>query len=258
MRRRRLRTRRSRFRFARLLTGVALIATIVLVILNYQAPPELGVETASTPLPSSPSSAGESVQNLQAALESRPKPTTLSQTESRGPAIRRVIDRDDQAPAGDTARWSEADEPASGTADMTQLDTARATQSSIAPKVNRDISPDRVTRAQFTTGIEEQEPINRVDTVVSMNGEVYSADGRPLNALYYFTELSGMRGETVLHRWEHDGEPVAQTSFEVGGDPWSVYSRQDLPPAMGGKWRVVVTDTQGNILRTDDFSYQIF
>ncbi len=258
MRRRRLRTRRFHFRFVRLLTGVALIAIIVLAIFNYQAPPELGVETASTPLSGSPSSAGESAQNPPAALEYRPGSTLPSQARWRSPAMRAVIDRNDQAPAGGTARWSEADESADGAADMAQLETARTTQPSIAPKVKRDISPDRVARAQFTTGIEEQEPINRVDTVFSMDGEVYSADGRALNALYYFTELNGMRGEIVLHRWEHDGETFAQTSFKVGGDPWSVYSRQDLPPATGGDWRVVVTDAQGNILRTDDFSYQNF
>jgi hypothetical protein len=230
MRRRIPRTRRFHFRFVRLLTGVALIAIIVLAIFNYQAPPELGVETPSTPLSGSPSSAGESAQNPPAALEYQPEFTAPSQ----------------------------ANGSADGKADMAQLETARATQPSIAPKVKRDISPDRVVRAQFTTGIEEQEPINRIDTVFSMDGEVYSADGRALNALYYFTELNGMRGETVLHRWEHDGETFAQTSFNVGGDPWSVYSRQDLPPATGGDWRVVVTDAQGNILRTDDFSYQNF
>ncbi len=258
MRRRRLRTRRPRFRFVRLLTGVALVATLVLAIFNYQAPPELGVETASTPLPRSPSSMDESPHSPPAAPESRPGSTAPSQARSRSPAIRPVIDRANQAPAAGTAQRSDTDESADGAANMARLETARATQPSIAPKVKQDFSPDRVARAQFTTDIEEQEPINRIDTVFSMDGEVYSADGRPLNALYYFTELNGMRGETVLHRWEHNGETVAQISFEVSGDPWSVYSRQDLPPALGGEWRVVVTDAQGNILRTDNFSYQNF
>jgi hypothetical protein len=113
-----------------------------------------------------------------------------------------------------------------------------------------------VARAQFTTGIEAREPINRVESVFSINGRVYSLDGRPLDRLYYFTEITGMGGETVIHRWEYEGITMEETSFEIGDDRYRVYSSKDLPPNAKGDWRVVVTDAQGNVIKTDSFLYQ--
>lgn len=121
-----------------------------------------------------------------------------------------------------------------------------------------DTSPISVVRAQFTTGISESQPVNSVRSVFSTGGQVFSLDGKPLRRLYYFTEIDATQGETIVHRWEHEGEVMAETSFDVGGDSWPVYSSENLPPAMPGNWRVVVTDAQGNIIRADRFSYQAF
>jgi hypothetical protein len=117
-------------------------------------------------------------------------------------------------------------------------------------------SPGSVTRAQFTSGMRGHEPINRVAAVFSAHGQVFTLDGRPLPALYYFTEVKGMDGERVIHRWEYQGVTVEKAEFEVGGDRWRVYSKKALPPTAEGNWRVVVTDAQGNVLKTDGFIYQ--
>lgn len=268
MRRRRTRRRGVHSRFVRLLAGGALIlwmGSILLAVLDYEAPvtPEPRANSASLPAFSSPPVADEQTQGRTAARDPKARSAAASRetprtSVARGPAIRAVADREDQALATGAAQPPATDEPADSVTDIAQLETAPEAEPSISSPAKRDITADRVARAQFTTGIAGREPVNRVDTVLSMNGEVYSTDGRELSALYYFTELEGMRGETVMHRWEHEGETVAQASFEVNGDPWSVYSRQDLPPATGGEWRVVVTDAQGNVIRTDDFSYQNF
>jgi hypothetical protein len=111
------------------------------------------------------------------------------------------------------------------------------------------VSSPHVARAQFTTGIRELEPVDHVEAVFPMEGEA-------LRTLFYFTEIIDMDGETVTHRWEHEGTVMAEISFDIGGNRWRVWSSKDLTPSMGGRWRVVVVDTKGNEIKTDHFLYQ--
>ncbi|HKF93094.1 MAG TPA: DUF2914 domain-containing protein [Gammaproteobacteria bacterium] len=105
-----------------------------------------------------------------------------------------------------------------------------------------------VARAQFTTHVVEREPVDRVETVFSMHNE-------PLRTLYYFTEIVGMSGETVTHQWIHQGTIMAAVSFDIGSDHWRVWSSKNLTRAMEGDWRVVVTDSEGRVLKEDRFVY---
>src|SRR5680860_671796 len=82
--------------------------------------------------------------------------------------------------------------------------------------------PASVVRAQFTTGIDNSQPVNSIHSVFSTNGQVFSLDGRPLPRLYYYTEINATRGEKIVHRWEHDGEVVAEASFDVAGGSFSL------------------------------------
>jgi hypothetical protein len=155
------------------------------------------------------------------------------------------------------ARSTKAETPVEGT-DSTDRDTADLAALESDPGGIDGASPGQVARAQFTTGIDGSEPVNSVRSVFSTDGQVFSLDGRPLERLYYFTEIENMQGETVTHRWEHEGEVVAETSFDIAANSLPIYSSENLPPAMPGEWRVVVTDGQGNVIRTDRFSYQAF
>ena len=107
----------------------------------------------------------------------------------------------------------------------------------------------RVARAQFTNGIQDREPVDRVESVVR-------SDGQSNQQLYYFTDLRNLKGETVTHRWEHQGQQVAEVSFKVGGNRWRVFSRKSLPPDMTGEWQVVVSTSAGEPLQTASFVYQ--
>ena len=151
---------------------------------------------------------------------------------------------------------------ASESAGAEPVDTAGsempATDIAAMESVPDNSSSASVVRAQFTTGIDDSQPVNSINSVFSTQGQVFSLDGRPLSKLYYFTEISAERGEKIVHRWEHEGEVVAQASFDVGGDSSPIYSSEELPPATPGNWRVVVTDAQGNVIRADRFSYQAY
>ena len=75
------------------------------------------------------------------------------------------------------------------------------------------------------------------------------------NRIYYFTEIRDMAGQTVTHRWEHDGQVMAEVPFEVGGDRWRVYSSKNLEPSWTGEWKASVVDGSGATLSANTFTY---
>ena len=102
----------------------------------------------------------------------------------------------------------------------------------------------RVARALFTTGVVEREPVDRVLVA-----------GPDINRIYFFTDLRGMEGQVVSHRWEYNGEVVSTVKFEVKGPRWRVYSARELSPAQTGKWTAMVVDADGWPLRAVVFEY---
>ncbi len=107
-------------------------------------------------------------------------------------------------------------------------------------------SESRVARAQFTTAIENREPVDQV--VVA---------SPPLEEVFFFTDLRHMEGETVTHSWRYRGALVQQVNFEVGGPRWRVFSKRSLKPDEFGEWSVTVTDGSGWPLYTELFRYEL-
>ena len=101
-----------------------------------------------------------------------------------------------------------------------------------------------VARSAFTSEIADREP---VDQITALENDVTS--------IYFFSELIGLEGQTVVHRWEHNGEMLAEVPFEVGGPRWRVYSSKKLDPLWLGEWSVRVVDGAGNELSLDRFTY---
>lgn len=102
----------------------------------------------------------------------------------------------------------------------------------------------RVARAALTTAVVDREP---VDTISTLSNHV--------SQLYYFTEIQGMAGQTVAHRWEYNGQIMTEVSFDIGGPRWRVYSSKKLQPGWLGDWKVSVVDAAGNALSVNTFFY---
>ncbi len=115
--------------------------------------------------------------------------------------------------------------------------------------VPEQFSSSKVARAQFTNDIERREPIDRLEQVISANGDA-------AKRVYFFTELQDMRGETVTHRWEHRGQLIAEIQFKIGGNRWRVYSSKNLTSSMTGPWQVVVTNSKDEPIKTSSFVYK--
>ena len=107
-------------------------------------------------------------------------------------------------------------------------------------------NPDwQVARGQFTSGISNREPVDRLILATPLIREVY-----------FFTDLRHLQGRTVTHRWEYQGTVVSQKRFEVGGPRWRVNSKVEIAPEQVGKWSVTVIDESGWPLYTELFRYE--
>ena len=103
----------------------------------------------------------------------------------------------------------------------------------------------RVSRGQFTHAISGREPVDEV--AILKNSE---------RSIYYFSELIGLQGRTVTHRWEYQGRVVSEVRFQVGGPRWRVFSHKTLDPRMTGRWSLVVVDESGWPLYVSRFDYR--
>ncbi|MCW9046886.1 MAG: DUF2914 domain-containing protein [Gammaproteobacteria bacterium] len=101
-----------------------------------------------------------------------------------------------------------------------------------------------IDRSIFTTAIIDKEPVSNLKDITS-----------DITRVYYFTEITGLNGHTISHRWEYDGQVVAEINFKVSGDRWRTWSSKNMLSSWLGKWRVSVLDEGGNIIEQSEFDY---
>lgn len=94
-----------------------------------------------------------------------------------------------------------------------------------------------VKRALFCSGVQEREPMDELTTLSA-----------PAERVFFFTELVGMAGKTVTHKWSLDGQSMADVPISVGGDRWRCYSTKTLGGTSAGTWKVTVVDDAGTTL----------
>ena len=110
---------------------------------------------------------------------------------------------------------------------------------------NSDKPQGRVARAIFTSAIVDREPVDNLTTV-----------SNDTNRVFFFSDLRGLAGQIVKHRWEYNNEVMAEVTFKVGdGARWRVYSSKNLLPEWTGKWTVVVSNESGQPLKASIFEY---
>lgn len=103
-----------------------------------------------------------------------------------------------------------------------------------------------VTRAMFTIGIDNHEPVIMVDSI----------DSNSYTSISFFTELNGLSGQNVTHQWTHNDKVMFEKTFEVKGERWRVWTSKTLIPAWTGSWTVNVLDEDRSVLASNSFEYQ--
>lgn len=101
-------------------------------------------------------------------------------------------------------------------------------------------------RAQFTTAVNAREPAD----------DLAEASAASVTKIYFFTELRDLDGQTVTHRWTHNGATMSEVSLKVDSARWRVWSSKELLPGWTGTWTVAVVDGGGNVLTEKSFEYK--
>lgn len=105
--------------------------------------------------------------------------------------------------------------------------------------------PGEVSRAAFTTAIQDREPTDEISSATTDS-----------NTVYYFTELKNLQNQAITHRWEYNGEVMAEVKFNVGGPRWRVWSSKQLQDDWTGAWKVSVINAAGEVINTQNLEYQ--
>jgi hypothetical protein len=104
----------------------------------------------------------------------------------------------------------------------------------------------RVAEGTITTAIEDQMPVDKIDS--------YRAD---FGKLYCYTRIVGAQGDTeVTHVWYYQNNELARVTLSVRSADWRTYSSKRFLPQWAGQWRVVVLDADENEIATIPFSLE--
>lgn len=103
-----------------------------------------------------------------------------------------------------------------------------------------------VSRAIFTIGVDNREPVIMVDSI----------DSGSYSSISFFTELNDLQGHNVTHQWTFQDQVMFEKTFEVRGDRWRVWTSKTLIPSWTGSWTVNVLDENRTVLASKSFDYQ--
>lgn len=111
------------------------------------------------------------------------------------------------------------------------------TETAAAVPEQSGFNPGTVARSAFTSAIDNREPVDTLQQTNAMEQKIY-----------FFTELRDMEGQTATHRWELNGEVMAEVAFEVKGPRWRVWSSKNLQPQWVGEWKVSVLNSANEVI----------
>ena len=73
--------------------------------------------------------------------------------------------------------------------------------------------------------------------------------------VYYYSELLGLAGQTVQHRWTRDGKLMQEVPIQVTRARQPAWSKTVMQPEWTGAWTVEVVDEGGRVLDRSGFAY---
>lgn len=80
---------------------------------------------------------------------------------------------------------------------------------------------------------------------------------RDVGKLYAFTRVVGAEGEAMIkHRWFRGDQLMTEVRLRVQSANWRTYSSKVILPEWTGPWKVEVTDAEGAVIDTLEFTIQ--
>lgn len=76
-----------------------------------------------------------------------------------------------------------------------------------------------------------------------------------VETIYFYTELEGLKGQTVTHRWSYNGRIIANADIAITDDPFATWSSNKMEPNWTGFWTVEVLDRNSKVIGFETFEY---
>lgn len=103
-----------------------------------------------------------------------------------------------------------------------------------------------VSRSQFTSGIINKEPVDRIDPV-------FFARLNQAIKIHYFVELKGLKGRFVTQQWRHNGKLVWKKRIGILGNRWRIPISKLVNRKRLGDWEVTMEDAEGKVISRQPF-----
>ena len=118
--------------------------------------------------------------------------------------------------------------------------------------VNTPVKPkieinNNIIRALLTFKINNNEPVGELILPLRLNK-------KKSTSVYYFVELTAMKGRTVYHEWLLDGELITRKKVNISNDNWRTSSRQLFAYSDKTNWTVRLVDETGQLLNEIPFN----
>jgi opacity protein-like surface antigen len=135
-----------------------------------------------------------------------------------------------------------ADAPAAGTAAPAAAAATAAMPKAAAPA---KASNGSVQKAQFTSGVENHEPKDNLDTL-----------GNDQTRIFFYAVLVNLQGQEVTFRWSYNDVTQAEVKQTPTSGRYRTNTSKTLDPSKLGTWKVEVVDSSGAVLTSKTFEYK--
>ena len=109
-----------------------------------------------------------------------------------------------------------------------------------------DIKSEKIFRAQLTKGVSKREPVDKLGSTIVMND-------KGLIKVFLFTDMHGLKGETLHHDWYLAGKRMARVKINIRNNNISASSSKFIDKYMMGDWKVNVVNHSGDALVSAQF-----
>lgn len=100
------------------------------------------------------------------------------------------------------------------------------------------IRDSRLSRAQLTSALSEYEPVDQLSSSLDL-------PDKGVMKVFFFSELTNLKGETVYHEWYQGDRRVARITIRPHRSPMRASSSKFINRQMTGEWRVKVVTSAG-------------
>lgn len=100
--------------------------------------------------------------------------------------------------------------------------------------------------------------VSDIQVAATMNGQqpsgVDTSFTTDIGRVICFTQIEGVVNKTKIFQvWYYKDEERARIALDVEADQWQIWGSKSIMESSTGPWRVMIEDTNGNVLGTTSF-----